>query len=84
MNPTPEVVALNTEHQPNTMKFAFFAMTALFFIWGFITALNDILLPYLKDAFALSFVNTKRFCRTLITTRFCRSRSLPREIDGYL
>lgn len=64
MNPTPEVVALNTEHQPNTMKFAFFAMTALFFIWGFITALNDILLPYLKDAFALSFLQAAlvQFC----------------------
>ncbi|EBN7971203.1 hypothetical protein D0V11_25350 [Salmonella enterica] len=27
-------------------------------------------------------VNTLRFCRTLTTTRFCRSRELPREIDG--
>ncbi len=64
MNPTPEVVALKTEHQPNTMKFAFFAMTALFFIWGFITALNDILLPYLKNAFALSFLQAAlvQFC----------------------
>jgi len=31
-------------------------MTMLFFIWGFITALNDILLPYLKSAFELTFM----------------------------
>ncbi|NQZ13140.1 MAG: MFS transporter, partial [Algicola sp.] len=30
-------------------------MTSLFFIWGFITALNDILIPHLKAAFELSY-----------------------------
>lgn len=39
-----------------TNHFAFGAMTTLFFIWGFITALNDILLPYLKSAFDLSYL----------------------------
>ncbi len=34
---------------------AFVAMTSLFFIWGFITALNDILIPHLKAAFELSY-----------------------------
>lgn len=36
-------------------NFAFVAMTTLFFIWGFITALNDILIPHLKAAFELSY-----------------------------
>ena len=45
-------------------SFAFFAMTSLFFVWGFITALNDILLPYLKGAFDLSYLQAGlvQFC----------------------
>ncbi|WMJ70726.1 sugar MFS transporter [Stenotrophomonas sp. 24(2023)] len=31
-------------------------VTAIFFMWGFITCLNDILIPHLKAAFALSWV----------------------------
>ena len=31
------------------------AVTVLFFLWGFITCLNDILIPYLKVIFRLSF-----------------------------
>jgi MFS transporter, FHS family, L-fucose permease len=34
--------------------FAFAVMTVLFFLWGFVTVMNDILMPHLKDAFALS------------------------------
>lgn len=30
-------------------------LTTLFFMWGFITCLNDILIPYLKGVFELSF-----------------------------
>lgn len=33
----------------------FAVMTSLFFIWGFITALNDILIPHLKAAFDLNY-----------------------------
>ncbi len=29
-------------------------VTGLFFMWGFITSMNDILIPYLKDVFELS------------------------------
>lgn len=29
--------------------------TALFFMWGFLTSLNDILIPHLKGIFELSF-----------------------------
>jgi len=31
------------------------AVTTLFFLWGFITSLNDILIPYLKVIFQLSY-----------------------------
>ena len=30
------------------------ALTTLFFMWGFITVLNDILIPYLKGVFTLT------------------------------
>lgn len=44
--------------------FAFAAMTSLFFIWGFITALNDILIPQLKAAFSLNYTQAMlvQFC----------------------
>ena len=34
---------------------ALVAVTTLFFLWGFITSLNDILIPYLKAIFQLSY-----------------------------
>jgi FHS family L-fucose permease-like MFS transporter len=32
--------------------------TALFFMWGFLTSLNDILIPHLKGVFELSYAQT--------------------------
>ena len=34
-------------------KFSFYAITVLFFLWGFTTVLNDILVPFFKDKFNL-------------------------------
>src|SRR6516165_1712860 len=49
-----------------TYRGPFAIMTILFFMWGFITVLNDILIPRLQDAFQLSnyqimFVQTAFF-----------------------
>jgi len=40
------------------------ALTSLFFIWGFITCLNDILIPHLKSVFTLSYTEAMlvQFC----------------------
>jgi len=35
--------------------FALTSLTSLFFMWGFITCLNDILIPHLKGVFELSY-----------------------------
>jgi len=35
---------------------ALVVLTSLFFMWGLITSLNDILIPHLKGAFALTYV----------------------------
>ncbi|WP_024330145.1 sugar MFS transporter [Simiduia agarivorans] len=40
----------------STYVFPLLVMTSLFFIWGFITSLNDILIPHLKSAFELTYV----------------------------
>ncbi|NML16059.1 L-fucose:H+ symporter permease [Azohydromonas caseinilytica] len=39
-------------------------LTSLFFMWGFITALNDILIPHLRAVFTLSYVQAMliQFC----------------------
>ncbi len=34
---------------------ALVVLTLLFFLWGFLTCMNDILIPYLKDVFQLNF-----------------------------
>ena len=36
-------------------QFALIALTSLFFMWGFITCLNDILVPHLKSVFQLNY-----------------------------
>src|SRR5262245_12226905 len=38
-----------------SFRFGLTALTALFFMWGFMTCLNDILIPHLKAAFSLSY-----------------------------
>lgn len=45
-------------------RFALISLTTLFFMWGFITCLNDILIPYLKGAFELSVTQAMliQFC----------------------
>ena len=41
--------------QNNNYGFALTSLTSLFFMWGFITCLNDILIPHLKGVFDLSY-----------------------------
>lgn len=61
---TPAAASNTSTAKNSTNHFAFTIMTTLFFIWGFITALNDILLPYLKGAFELSYLQASlvQFC----------------------
>ncbi len=39
-------------------RVAFAAVTAIFFMWGFLTALNDVLIPHLKAVFELDWTRT--------------------------
>lgn len=58
MNPTS-----SSEHLPaaspagrgTSTRVAMGVMTTIFFMWGFITALNDVLIPHLKSVFTLNY-----------------------------
>jgi len=39
----------------NKNRLAFGVVTAVFFMWGFITVLNDVLVPHLKSVFSLDY-----------------------------
>src|ERR1044071_10004881 len=50
--------AATTATAPATSnKVALTIVTTLFFMWGFITSLNDILVPHLKSIFDLSYAH---------------------------
>ena len=45
----------STMETTGSNAFALTSLTSLFFMWGFITCLNDILIPHLKGIFDLSY-----------------------------
>jgi FHS family L-fucose permease-like MFS transporter len=46
----------NREHGSYTMPFI--TITTLFFMWGFLTCMNDVLIPHLKELFHLSYLQS--------------------------
>jgi len=55
---------LNTTGENKNYTFALSVLTSLFFMWGFITCLNDILIPHLKAVFTLNYTQAMliQFC----------------------
>jgi len=53
-----------TNQGENNYTFSLMVLTSLFFMWGFITCLNDILIPHLKAVFELSYTQVMliQFC----------------------
>jgi len=49
------VNTLSSNSENTNYSFALTSLTSLFFMWGFITCLNDILIPHLKGVFDLSY-----------------------------
>ena len=51
-------------HDAEHKRLAFGVVTAVFFMWGFITVLNDVLVPHLKSVFALDYTRIMliQFC----------------------
>ena len=56
MTSTPTTAAPTaTVGNPQNHRVPFAIMTSLFFLWGFMTVFNDILVPRFKEAFTLSY-----------------------------
>ncbi len=53
--PTTTSSSSGTTNPGQTYRASFAIMTSLFFMWGFMTVFNDILIPRFKEAFALNF-----------------------------
>lgn len=60
---TTSPTSSDSSTSPN-YRFALTALTSLFFMWGFITCLNDILVPHLKNVFQLNYTQSMliQFC----------------------
>ena len=56
--------SLNESRGTEKQTFALVSLTSLFFMWGFITCLNDILIPHLKAVFSLTYTEAMliQFC----------------------
>lgn len=52
---------------------AFSVVTALFFMWGFLTCLNDILIPHLKGVFDLTYLQSSLIQFTFFSAYFIMS-----------
>ncbi len=65
--PTSSPASQGTEE---SYPIALATVTSLFFMWGFITCLNDILLPHLKAVFDLNYVQAALIQFTFFTAYF--------------
>lgn len=52
---TPTTRPATSANQGGAYRGAFAIMTSLFFLWGFMTVFNDILIPRFKEAFTLDY-----------------------------
>ena len=64
MTVTADPVSEPAQPVAHSHNFSLTILASLFFIWGFITSLNDILVPHLKNVFELSYTKAifVQFC----------------------
>jgi FHS family L-fucose permease-like MFS transporter len=53
---SPAAIEPADRAQPTNYTFPLTVVTALFFMWGLLTSLNDILIPHLKSVYSLTYV----------------------------
>lgn len=56
-----------------TLRVAQVSLTSLFFVWGFVTALNDILVPHLRHVFTLTYAEAALVQFAFFLAYFCFS-----------
>ena len=59
-----------TESVPRKTGLALSVVTTVFFMWGFVTVLNDILVPHLKALFDLNYTQTMLIQFTFFSAYF--------------
>ncbi|PCK31078.1 sugar MFS transporter [Pseudoalteromonas piscicida] len=61
---TNQTFVTSGNNENNNYRLPLIAMTTLFFLWGFITVLNDVLIPRLKGVFDLNYTEAMliQFC----------------------
>ncbi|HEY4417333.1 MAG TPA: sugar MFS transporter [Verrucomicrobiae bacterium] len=57
MNPSIASTTGSTQNSGQNYRGPFAIMTVLFFMWGFMTVFNDILIPRFKEAFTLDYLH---------------------------
>src|SRR5271163_2906607 len=69
----------------STYKAALAVMTTLFFMWGFVTVLNDVLVPHLKSIFDLNYARVMLIQFSFFSAYFIFSIPSAKLIDwiGY-
>jgi len=74
-----------TETPPTTQRAALSVVTTLFFMWGFLTCLNDILVPHLKAIFDLKYAQVMLIQFAFFSAYFIFSIPAAKLIDwiGY-
>jgi MFS transporter, FHS family, L-fucose permease len=55
ISPTPRLPTSSSSAPPVNTRVALAVATTIFFMWGFLTCLNDILIPHLKAVFELNY-----------------------------
>jgi MFS transporter, FHS family, L-fucose permease len=77
MNPTPTNATLPATPPSSTRgtgnRAAMAVMTTIFFMWGFITVLNDVLIPHLKSVFTLNYAEVMLVQSTFFGAYFIMS-----------
>ena len=79
---TPTTASSYTPAPASTNKAAMVMVTALFFFWGFVTVLNDILVPHLKSIFDLNYAKVMLIQFAFFSAYFIFSIPSARLVDA--
>lgn len=66
----PVTLNSNKTSSEGSYIFALSSLTTLFFMWGFLTCLNDILIPHLKSVFSLNYTQAMLIQLSFFTAYF--------------
>ena len=72
-----------TAETPGSTRAALATVTSLFFMWGFVTSLNDVLIPHLKSIFDLNYARASLIQSAFFVAYFLFSIPAARLIDQF-